>query len=222
MTFGLSAGAVAMAAVAAGTAMYSANQANKAGAAQVYAANNESYKGYIASVNNTMENNRAIGEANITNTIRTGYKVGLLNLQTARLKELAAKEGWDTSRKASEALGAADASAAASGTVGSSVDAVSLDIRKKSAEAQIAVDQNFTDALENQNFKLSATTEAGLDAMRSLEAVNDINGINTRTFTGSSVLAAGIIGGASSLVGSYASSQMSLGLPKSKEAVWHK
>ena len=205
-----------MAAVAVGSAMYQTSQSNKAGAAGVFAANNEAYKGYIASVNSTMENNRAIGEANITNTIRTGYKVGLLNLQTARLKELAAKEGWDVSKKASDALGAADASAAASGTVGSSVDAVSLDIRKKSAEAQIAIDQNWENSLENQNFKLTATTQAGLDAMRSLEAVNDINGINTRTFTGSSVLAAGIVAGASSVVSSYASSQLSLGKPAPK------
>lgn len=217
MTFGLSGAAVAAigtAVVSAGTAAYSANQQNKAGQRGAVAANNQAYKEYIASVNSTMENNRAIGEANTLNTIRTGYKVGLLNLQTARLKEKAAQEGWDVSLKTADMLGNAEAMAAASGTVGSSVDAISANIRKKSDEAQIAVSSNWYDTLENQNFQLNAITSAGIDALQSTQDVMDLNGINTRTYTGSSVLAAAAVGAGTSLVGSYASSQMSLGTKK--------
>lgn len=217
MTFGLSGAAVAAigtAVVSAGTAAYQANQANKAGQRGALAANNQSYKDYIASVNSTMENNRAIGEANTLNTIRTGYKVGLLNLQTARLKEKAAQEGWDVSLKTADMLGNAEAMAAASGTVGSSVDAISANIRKKSDEAQIAVSENWYGTLENQNFQLNAITSAGIDALQSTQDVMDVNGINTRTFTGANVFAAGLVAGGTSLVSSYANSQMSLGTKK--------
>ncbi|CAI3971408.1 internal virion protein [Variovorax phage VAC_51] len=212
MTFGLSAGAVAAigVGVSAAGAMAQTAAANRAGAAGVSAGNIQSYKDYINSVNQTLEGNRAIGEANVINTIRTGYKVGLLNLQTAKLKERAAMEGWDVSRKATEALGNAEAMGAASGTIGSSVDAVSADIRKKSAEAQIAVDVNWYDTLENQNFQLNAITQAGMDAVQTVQAVPDINGVNTRTFNGTSVIGAGIIAG----VSTYANNQFKLSTGK--------
>lgn len=198
MTWGF-VGAAAVTAV--GTAVGVSAQ-NRAGAASASAANTQAYKDYINTVNQTMESNRAIGEANIMNTIRTGYKVGLLNLQTARLKEQAATEGWDVSRKAADALGNAEASAAASGNVGASVDAVSLDIQKKSAEAQIAVDVNWADTLENQNFALNAITQAGIDAVRSPLSIPDLNSVNTRSFTGQNAIAAGLTAGALSYAGS--------------------
>lgn len=198
MTWGF-VGAAAVTAV--GTAVGVSAQ-NRAGAASASAANTQAYKDYINTVNQTMESNRAIGEANIMNTIRTGYKVGLLNLQTARLKEQAATEGWDVSRKAADALGNAEASAAASGNVGASVDAVSLDILKKSAEAQIAVDVNWADTLENQNFALNAVTQAGIDAVRSPLSIPDLNSVNTRSFTGQNAIAAGLTAGALSYAGS--------------------
>lgn len=198
MTWGF-VGAAAVTAV--GTAVGVSAQ-NRAGAASASAANTQAYKDYINTVNQTMESNRAIGEANIMNTIRTGYKVGLLNLQTARLKEQAATEGWDVSRKAADALGNAEASAAASGNVGASVDAVSLDIQKKSAEAQIAVDVNWADTLENQNFALNAVTQAGIDAVRSPLSIPDLNSVNTRSFTGQNAIAAGLTAGALSYAGS--------------------
>lgn len=216
MTFGLSGAAIATIAVGVGTSMYSANQQNKQGRANAVAANNESYKDYTARVNQTMGNNRAIGEANTLNTIRTGYKVGLLNLQTARLKELAAKEGWDATLRTSEMLGQSEAMAAASGTVGSSVDIISSNIRKKSAEAQIAVDVNLTDTLENQNIQLNAIVQAGIDSMQSVEDVLDLNGISTRSYSGTSIFGAGLAGGVAAGANLYASSQMSLGKAPNK------
>ena len=212
MTFGLSAGAVAAIGVgiSAAGAMAQTAAANRAGAAGVTAGNIQSYKDYINSVNQTVEGNRAVGEANVINTIRTGYKVGLLNLQTAKLKEKAAQEGWDVSRKAADVLGQAEAVSAASGTVGSSVDAVSADIRKKSAEAQIAVDVNWYDTLENQNFQLNAITQAGMDAVQSVTAIPDMSGVNTRSFNGTSVVGAGVLAGASS----YANNQFRLSAGK--------
>lgn len=199
MTFGLSAGAIAAIGVgvsAVGAGMQ-ASAANKAGRAAVAATNTQAFHEYINTVNSSMESNRAAGEANTLNTIRTGYKVGLLNLQTARLKERAAMEGWDISLKAADALGNADAVGAASGNVGSSVDAVSLDIRKKSAEAQIAVDVNLYDTLENQNFRLNEITQAGLDSMTSVVAIPNVTSIQTRSYNETSVLGAAVVGGVS-------------------------
>lgn len=202
MTWGF-VGAAAVTAV--GTAVGVTAQ-NRAGAASASAANTQAYKDYINTVNQTMEQNRAIGEANTLNTIRTGYKVGLLNLQSARLKEQAAMEGWDVSKKASEALSNAEAVGAASGNVGSSVDAVALDIRKKSAEAQIAVDNNWYDTLENQNLALNNIVQAGFDAIRTPITIPEIGSVNTRSFTGQNALAAGATAG----VLAYAGSQFKL------------
>lgn len=171
------------------------------------AANNSAYKNYTNSVRQTMENNRAIGEANTVNMIRAGYKVGLLNLQTARLKEQAAQEGWNTSRKAAEVLGSAEANAAASGTVGASVSAVSLDIRKKSDEAQIGIDANWYHTLENQNIGLDQVIQEAQDRQMSVQSIPDISTVNTVNPPQASAFGAA----AGGLLNLYAGSQMNLG-----------
>lgn len=194
------------AAVVVGSAM-STNSANEQASAQASAGNNTAYKNYTNSVRQTMENNRAIGEANTTNMIRAGYKIGILNLQTARLKEQAAQEGWNVSKKATEALGNAEANTAASGTVGASVNAVSNDIKKKSDEAQIAVSQNWYHTLENQNVALSQTVQAAQDMQQNTQSIPDISTVNTQTAYQQSVWG----NAAGSLLGAYAGSQMNLG-----------
>lgn len=203
MTWGFVAAGVAVV----GSSMLKAGSDNAAARASATQQNNESYNSYTNSVKQTMEANRAIGEANTLNIIRAGYKVGILNLQTARLKEQAAVEGWGVSRKASEVLAGAEANAAAAGTVGASVTAVSNDIRKKSQEAQIAVSTNWYHTLENQDIALEQTTQAAQDAQQSVHAIPDISTVNTVSPPQQSGLAAGFGAG----LNLFAGSKMSLG-----------
>lgn len=200
-------GFVAAAAVTVVGGMISQNQQNKKEKKAQLAANESAFKDYTNAVNRTMENNRAIGEANTVNMIRTGYKASLLQLQTAKLKEQAAVEGWGVSTSAAEALSNAEATSAASGTVGSSVSAVSLDIRKKSAEAQIAVDQNWEDQRDSQIAAMNTLLEQGFDAQQSAQSIPDINAVNTGTYKGGSLAAAG----AASFINAYAGSKYGFG-----------
>lgn len=200
-------GFVAAAAVTVVGGVLSNSSKKKQEKAQQTAANISAYKDYTNSVSKTMENNRAIGEANTVNQIRTGYRVGLLNLQTAKLKEQAAVEGWGVSKTAQEALGNADAGAAASGTVGASVSAVSMDIRKKSDEAQIAVDDTWEDVRIQQLANLNSVLESGSDVLKSTQAIPDIASVNTGTYKGVSNVAAG----AGALIGAYASGAIRFG-----------
>lgn len=201
------------AAVVVGGAL-STESANDTSNAQSKAANNSAYKNYTNSVKQTMENNRAIEEANTTNMIRAGYKIGILNLQTARLKEQAAQEGWQVSTKAAETLGNVEANAAASGTVGASVNAVANDIKKKSDEAQIAVDANWQQTLENQNIQLDQTVQEAQDRQMSVQSIPDISTVNTVSAPQQSAFGAA----AGSLLSMYAGSKLNLGSGSSAAA----
>ncbi|BAN92351.1 internal virion protein [Ralstonia phage RSB3] len=169
--------------------------------------NNSNYLNYTNAVKQTMENNEAIGEANTTNMIRAGYKAGILQLQTARLKEQAAQEGYLVSKSADEALANVESNAAASGTVGNTVNTVAQDVKKKSDEAQIAVDINWYHTLENQNDELAQLVQESQDAQQSVQHVPDISSVGT--VTAAPVNALGNAAGA--VLSMYASSKMSLG-----------
>ena len=203
MTWGLVAGGAAVV----GGSLLGTASSNAAANAQAKAQNNAAYNNYTNSVKQTMEANKAIGEANTLNIIRAGYKIGILNLQTARLKEQAAVEGWNVSKTAAEALGNAEANAAAAGTVGSSVDAVTNDIRKRSTEAQIAVDVNWYHTLENQNIALDQTVQQAQDMQQSVRSIPDISTVNTVSPPQQSAL--GSIAGAALQM--FAGSKLNLG-----------
>lgn len=177
---------------------------NDASAAAARNANNAAYNNYTNAVNQTMENNTAIGAANTTNMIRAGFKVGLINLQTARLKEQAAQQGFGVSKSGMDALAGVQANAAASGTIGASVDAAVNDIQKKADEALIQVNQNWQDTLEDQNFSIKQLTQAASDALTSVQHVPDIHSVSTVTSATVSPWA----GAASSLASMYAQSQI--------------
>lgn len=186
--------ALAAVALSAASAKSSANANNAAGSA----AYTDSLKGVTA-------DNQAIQEANLTNTIRTGYKVGLINLQRARTKKQAIEAGFDVSVKGAEGLAETQNNAAASGTVGSSVDAAADNIRKKVDDAQIGIDQSFMEEMLNANLQVEQTVMQGMDALQSSRSVNTTMPKQTNSNT------AALMAGASTFASFYASGKLSLG-----------
>lgn len=91
---------------------------------------------------------QAAREANLKNFQSTAFRVGLLNVRKAQEVRALQQRKFDTGAEEQQALGTAAVNAAASGTVGSSVDAVQSDIQMAfdKVRAQIS-DENELNAL---------------------------------------------------------------------------
>lgn len=155
--------------------------------------------------------NEAIIKTNIANTIRTGYRVGLLNMQQGLLKRQAQQRNADTISQAKQVLGAVSANAAASGTVGASVDAVVNDVNMKLGEAQAQQAESWEISVTNFNTKLAELVQQGKDS------INDA--FKADIPSDSKVTSNALFAGAVSFASSYFASKMKLGLgPKPPEA----
>lgn len=151
--------------------------------------------------------NKAINEANLTNTIRTGYKVGLLNIQRAQAKKRAMQDGIDVSRLRQQVLSAATANSAAAGTIGSSVDAVIADIEQGVQEQQTQMAVEYEQQVDNFDVQLTDLLNAGQDALRSTAKINVLRGGDVKEQSAwSSIFGAAVTQG-----GNYLASRMSLG-----------
>lgn len=156
--------------------------------------------------------NQAIQEANIQNTIRTGYRAGILNVQRGQAKMQAVQQGRDVSIKSRQMLGTANANAAASGSIGASIDAVSDDIQRKTDEAQGQVDENWATTQQNFDQQLTDLVQAGIDSIQSARTA-DYSGPKQQDVWAAAV-GGGVQSGAS-FYQDYAISNMKLGLGKS-------
>jgi len=186
--------------------------AAKSAASQANASNAASMDAYTNSLEATSSTNEAIQTANLTNTIRTGYKVGLINLQRANTKKQAIQAGYDVSVKGADALAATQNNAAASGTVGSSVDAAADNVKKKVDDSQIGIDQSFMQEMLNANLQIEQTVNQGIDSLQSARKVNQTMPTTANAFTSA------LIGGASTAFSMYAASSMSTGAASSTAA----
>lgn len=164
---------------------------------------------YTDSLKQVDTQNAAIDAANTANLVRTGYKVGIQNLQIARLKKQAAEQGYDLSAQGVQAMGQTVANASASGTVGQSVDAAVSDIQKKQDEAQIDQDQSFSDMLENAHLALQQTVMAGQDAM--ISTINPNLTVPTVQNNPNNTWTAALLGGAGTALSLYSQNSISLG-----------
>ena len=187
-----------------GAAALSAMSAKKSATA----GNTQSLNGYTDSLKSVQAQNLAIQEANLANTIRTGYRVGIQQLQKGRMQKNAIEQGYDVSVQGQIALGDNLANAAASGTVGASVDAAADQIRKKADDAIIDVDQAYMEELLNSNLAIEQIVLQGKDALQSPVSVN-----NTMPKTVNANTQA-IMAGVGTFASMYASSQLSLGQPQ--------
>lgn len=154
--------------------------------------------------------NKAIGEANLTNQIRTGYKAGLLNVQRAQAKKRSMQEGSDLGRAAQQALGAATANAAAAGSIGSSVDAVVGDIYQKVDEAAAQLGANYEQQSDNFDTQLTDLLTQGHDVIRAASKATVRKTPKAQT-TG---IGEAFTGAVIDVAGEYLSAAMKLGLGK--------
>lgn len=154
--------------------------------------------------------NKAIAEANLTNQIRTGYRVGLMNVQMGQAKKRIMQEGLDLSKMREQALGAATANAAAAGTIGPSVDAVIGDIEQRTQQASAALSADAEQTADNFGTQLTEMLWAGEDALRSPETHYAIRNAMPQGFKASEAIFGALIDTA----GSYMSAKMTLGLGK--------
>jgi len=150
----------------------------------------------------SIQQNEAIGKANIENVIRTGYRTGIISLQAAQAKKQKAQNGFSISAQHKSVLGAATANQAASGAVGASADAVKFDLERAANVAQSNLDLDWEIQTENFKQQLNDTVQAGKDSLRS--------GVNVPS-AGMQLLSLAASTGAS-VAGQYASAKMNLGL----------
>lgn len=152
--------------------------------------------------------NKAISEMNLQNQIRTGYRVGVLNVQRGQAAKAAAQSGINLGKSKLQALGAANANAAAAGSIGSSVDAVVLDIEMQAeqADASLVEDQRVQES--NFDSSMRDILMAGQDALQSAKHIN-LRGVTRTRRTGDGELLAGAL---INTAGQYAGQYMTLGL----------
>lgn len=186
----------------------SANAANKKANAQYKSGlqqEADSWKQNIAT-------NEAIGEANLQNTIRTGYKVGILNVQKAQAKRELISRGINVRKQVMQAAAAATANQAASGTVGSSADAVLADLQREGGEAIADID--YQDTQNEYNFvnMLTDLVTQGQDALQSGQA-NAVSKTEKPALIGMGEVA---VGAALSTASMWGSAKLDLGLGNKK------
>lgn len=154
--------------------------------------------------------NKAITDANMLNTIRTGYRSGMLNLQRAQGRKVASDATLSLGRASLGLLGAETANTAAAGTIGASADAALSDIVMKTNEARARQAEDFIQGEENFDTQLHDILTEGEDALRHAAKVRVRQAQDAKYINDSEVLATSLI----STAGSYISSNMSLGLGK--------
>lgn len=176
--------------------------------------NRASVREYNKQLRANQAKNQAIQEANLQNTIRTGYRVGILNVQRGQAKVAAVQQGRDIGIKARQALGQSQANAGASGSIGASIDAVVEDIERKQDEAQGNVDQNWENTQQNFDEQLNGIVQSGVDALQSARSI-DYSGPQTQDLFTAAVVGAAQSGAA--FYQDYAISNMKLGLGSKTE-----
>lgn len=143
---------------------------------------------------------KAVKEANLKNFTNTAFSVGLLNVQKGQqLKELAQRKA-DLGADELGALGTSAVNAAASGTVGASVDAVQTDI-------QMAYDRQLGMLNEENEMNAQNYNTALHDLI-----TNGQNQIQTPSKPNTMSQWAMVAGAAIEAGSAYASKKMDLGL----------
>ncbi len=194
---------IAQAAVTVGSTVLANGAKNKAGAI----GSKQSYLNEALGWEENIAQNKAIGEANLQNTIRSGYRMGLLNIQQAQARKDASTSQFTIGRRKQSLLGAASASAAASGTFGSSVDAITSDIAQKSDEALNNQGEAYETQVLNFDTQLHDLLMSGQDALQGPAKTNVQSG---QAFEGTSI-AESLVSSGLQLGGQYLSAKMKLG-----------
>ncbi len=154
--------------------------------------------------------NKTIRDTNLQNSIRTGYKIGMLNVQRGEARKRASALGTNLIKQKLQAKGAATANAAASGSIGASVDAIASDIEMVAEQADASIEKDLAAAEYNQNAEMHSILEAGDDALQAAVTSRTRDVVKPKKRSSTSIFLETAIGAAST----YASNKMTLGLGK--------
>ena len=146
---------------------------------------------------------KAIMEANRKNFQQTTFRIGMLNVQKSQEVRALEQRKFDASSQEQAVLGSASVNAAASGTIGASVDAVQSDIQMAfdRVRAQIS-DENELNAL-NYNTALYDLVTNGQNASQTAYYRKEEGGASQLQMLGNAGM---------QVAGSYLSQKMDLGL----------
>lgn len=174
------------------------------------------YKQIQQALANQSKQNNAIAKADIQSLINTNFTAGLLNLQRALQKQQTAGDINRIGKTRLQALASAEVSAAASGTIGASVDAVAADIEMKMGEAELdARVQNDMNTMTLDTQLRNLYTEYRNSQVQIDESVPDIPGMPSQYGAVSVSAGSAMLGAAINYAGNYLSNYVSLGLGSS-------
>jgi hypothetical protein len=147
---------------------------------------------------------KAAMEANTKNYQAQSFRVGMLNVQKAQEVRALEQRKFDASAGEQAALGSAAVNAAASGTVGASVDAVQSDIQMAFDKVRSQItDENEMNALNFNTSLYDLITNGQNQTIKVGEFRNAPKGPSQWEMAGQAAIAVG---------GQYASAKMDLGL----------
>lgn len=109
---------------------------------------------------------KALKEANVKNAQNTAFRVGLLNVQRAQQKKELQQQKADLGASELQALSSAGNNAAASGTIGASVDAVQTDIQMAYDRQQAMISEENEANAQNFNTELYDLITNGQNAIQ--------------------------------------------------------
>lgn len=181
-----------VAAVGAATSLYSANQAASSSAR-------------AASARSRAEGEAVVRER-LNATIRASFQTALAQRQLGLQKQQLAQQAFDVRSGALGARSEVQLGAAATETMGGSVQALHSDIDMRSQEALAKVNLNLENAVDNYNDELQ---------MMVINMEQTTPNIQKYEYTGPSsgqMLGSAVIGGLSQFASAYAQRSMSLGL----------
>ena len=171
------------------------------------------YKQIQQALTNQGKQNEALAKADIQSLINTNFTAGLLNLQRAMQKQQTASDINRIGKTRLQALASSEVSAAASGTIGASVDAVAGDIELKMGEAEIdARVQNDMNTMTLDTQLRNLYTDYRNSQPMIDTSVPDIPGLPPKVGVASVSAGSAMLGAAISYAGNIFASQVSLGL----------
>lgn len=161
-------------------------------------------------VRNANATSRAEGEAitkeRLNYTIRNSYATAQGQYNLAQQKRALNQQSADISQARLQALGDAELSAASTGSMGASINAMAADIEQKAQAAQDVTAQSYQDAQEAYNYELQMMV-LNTQATNNATVTKYEGGQSSSSLMGMSLLS-----GLTTFAGNYATQRMQLGL----------
>lgn len=206
---------LALSALSAGSAAGTQKNQQRVSAANQYQQTLIGYerelKGIQQGLTQQQQRNTAIAKADIQSLVNTNFTAGLLNLQRSMQKKQTASDIQRLGETKLQALASAEVSAAATGSIGASVNAVASDISMKVGEARIEAqeqDEMNTFSLQTQIRNLY---QGFMDTQQVIdESTPDIPGMPPKTGAVSTSAGSAAAGAAIGYAGNYLNNYLSM------------